>query len=745
MDIKKTSIYLFSVIFALFCLFFTAASLLVPSFWHGSQAQFVLPNGKLNFSLGQALALLLFSSITVLFYLALYRIFSRLTAAWLKGIAAGLFSLLLLIESIVIILFRGMQPPEIDGGHIYLIALHMLKYGTLAGDLHYLQLYPNNLPITVARYLLYRFFAFGNPANYMLVDKIAATVFLDAGIFFSWLLVVKLSNHKSGNLLLVLTITCLPFFLYIPYFYTESLALMFPSLTAYVWYRYSRTKRPACLLLLGLLLALGCQIRENMVLFIPALLIYMLYVLRPKKVVIGLLIILAAFLPATFGAQAYYKHLGFQPDNSLKAPATHWVVLGLSRQGKYNTADTLLSLSKPTQQEKKQADIALIKKRIEKRGTSGLIKLWAVKAVRTFSVGSQSYTSYGNNPDHFSAAYRYVFGSQKQLLLFIIQFLHAAALFLLTLSALRFFRVKKYDINLLLQICLFGSFLFFIFLWEAEPRYSLLFTPFMLIGAVYGLEELHHLLDRKILIASDHKWSPVTIGRLVLAGYLLTSLVICAVLNQNNLTQAKAKYQDYAVNQVQHRGTRYGRVDARHNVEQTFITDKPFNRVAFKPVRYSGKANYRLSLLAQNGNSERTVFQRTFTSRKKAIHGSDAFLLKKYLPGGGRHYKMRISEVSGSPGSKLTLFVNGGGSMFEQQDMYPKGQFFQNGKAIKNTDLTFSASREFISPYMKHRVYYSLFLASALMVAVYTWSSLVPFERDSAEERPLNVRQRAVR
>ncbi|WKB34777.1 hypothetical protein QS257_12765 [Terrilactibacillus sp. S3-3] len=161
-------------------------------------------------------------------------------------------------------------------------------------------------------------------------------------------------------------------------------------------------------------------------------------------------------------------------------PVSHWMMLGLAPNGRYNQHDFKLTLGQPTQQAKKQADFDQIKERIKEKKINGLARLWAVKAVRTFSDGSRGYFWYTKNASDYSAAYEYTFGQRKALMLFIIQVFNVANLFLLLLSSLRFFRTKKYDINLLMQICLFGSFLFFVFLWEAEPRYALLFTPFMI-------------------------------------------------------------------------------------------------------------------------------------------------------------------------------------------------------------------------------------------------------------------------
>ena len=720
MFVKKITISLFSIIFTVSCALITIGSFFIAPLWaKKDDPHFVLLDGKWNISTGQMAALFLFSVVAILFYLGCCRIFARLSDKGLKIMAAFLFAIILSIETAILILFHGVQPPKVDGGHIYLEALYLLKHGTLLGNEYYLQLYPNNVPITIARYLLYRYAAFGNPDWFLIVDKLAAALFLNIGIFFLWLLAVKTSGRKTGNLLLVFTITWLPLFLYIPYFYTESLAIAFPSMAVYFWYCHSRTGRPVYLFLLGAALAVGCQLRENMVLLLPALLIYMLYTLRLKQTVLRIAFIMLVFLPVTFGAEAYYHHLGYRENATIKAPVTHWLALGLSNEGRYNVADTRLSESLPTQQAKKQADYALIKQRIETRGTSGLLKLWAVKAFRTFSQGDQAYAKYNQRMDHYNAAYRYVYGDQNKVLLFIIQVFHIATLFLLAVSGLTFFRKIRFDVQLLMQICLFGSYLFFIFIWEAEPRYSLLFTPLMIFCAARGLEKMHQFLEAKKWLPAQKRWKLQTAGNWLLVLSLIVLLAVCAKWNEKAFTGTTEKYEDYIVNQQAARGKPVALVDRHHTVTQTFIADKAFDRVAFMPARFHGKAAYRVSLWHKSGGRQKMVFERKFTNHKRKTNGYKAFLLKKALPGENRHYALRVEQLYGPAHARMFLHANGPSGHFEQMDLYGGGQFYQNGKPMAKTDLTFTVSKQITGPHINRHLYRWLFGCAFFMLLLY--------------------------
>lgn len=729
---KERLVYIFSAVFGLSIGFFLIFSVLLPVFVRKNADWLAGQNGK---SIWISLALILFAIITVLFFLALYRIFSIIKEAWMKAIAAGLMAVILIAEIAIIVLFKGIYPPAVDGGHIYSDALYLLGHGHLRQNAYYLQVYPNNIAITVVRYWLYRYAAFGNPAAFMPVDKMAAALFLNIGIYFSWKLIVRLFNIKMANVFLVMTLTCLPLFLYIVYFYSDTVVIFFPPLLVYLWYLYDRTKKPLYIILMGLALAIGCQIREDLILFLPAMIIYMFFVLRPKKVLINAGIVAVLLLAVNFSAQSYYQHLGFKQNDAVRMPTSHWMMLGLSPTGGYNQHDLEWTLGQPTQWQKKQADFRQISERIKEKKISGLARLWAVKAVRTFADGSRGYYWYTKNAAHYSAAYEYIFGLQKALMLFIIQVFHIANLFLLMLSSIRFFRTKKYDVNLLMQICLFGSFLFFIFLWEAEPRYSLLFTPFMIMGAVYGLEELNRLFDRSARPVFAGLSFPA-LSRLLLAAGLLAAVLACAFINFKPLTQNNEVRKAYDVNQIQVRGKTYAVVDAHHNVEQTFQADKPFTRVSVGTAASRGQADYRLSVMRKGKTA---IAEVPFHSNKKRVNGFMIFSFKKPIAGDGRDYRLLIRQLTGSGDSKLLLAMNGKG-VYEPRDMYPDGHLLQNGRPIKDADLTFTVYKKEFRPYLSENMYGALFLAAIMMIMVYVFSIM---KGNFSEEK--NARKRAGR
>ncbi|WKB35000.1 hypothetical protein QS257_14720 [Terrilactibacillus sp. S3-3] len=105
----------------------------------------------------------------------------------------------------------------------------------------------------------------------------------------------------------------------------------------------------------------------------------------------------------------------------------------------------------------------------------------------------------------------------------------------------------------------------------------MLFTPFMILGAVFGLEELMKIADlrrtgkTKVIVEI---WS-----RIVLSICLLLSVLLCAILSYQEDTQTKIAYKQYSVNQFYQTGGATVTVNKQNSIEQTFKAQFAFNRI----------------------------------------------------------------------------------------------------------------------------------------------------------------------
>jgi 4-amino-4-deoxy-L-arabinose transferase and related glycosyltransferases of PMT family len=679
-----------------------------------------------------SLSLLIFSAIVILFLIAVYRVFSKLTRLELKVVAICLGALVGLLELAIIAFFHSILPPVIDGGHTYGEALYLLAHGHASGD-GYFKIYPNNIPVTVLRYWLYRLLSIIHVSDYTIIDQTACAIVLSISIYFSWKLVMRQFNMKMANIYLLLALTCFPLFLYITYFYTDTVTLMFPVLLLYLWYLYHQSKKIRFLALLGLLLGIGYELRPNVILFLPALAIYMLLVLKLKKTLLNLIVIIVIMIGTCFSINAYNVHLGFTPDPSKAMPPTHWIMLGLSRYGEYTNADFALTFKQPTQQDKIRTDLKEIKLRIVQKNVLGLLYLWGLKIGGTYGMGAMQYDFYTRVSANQTTAYQYLFNHQKQLTLYIIQVFHIVTIFFLVLSAMNYFRTRRTNLNLLIQISLFGNFVFYTFLWESEPRYSLLFTPFMLLGAVYGFNELIRIINNRDQFRSVKKMNS-KLPELAISGCLLTAVVTCAWINFPGYTQNKTVQKQYIVDQEMKSGVQSAFIDAHHTVHQTFKATIPFTHLSIGTLDRRGNGTYNLSIM--DLTTHQFIFSKNFSSASIKPGQNLDFSMNKDHSRKSAEDRITIRQIRGTSNARLGLSLYGNG--YDRGNIYTDGQFMENGSLIKNAVLKFQVYNIQDKPYIRSSTYFLLFSIPVLMLGFYIFVSLRRRNGESQNGRFIN-------
>ncbi|WP_157800113.1 glycosyltransferase family 39 protein [Sporolactobacillus pectinivorans] len=665
-----------------------------------------------------SLSLLLFSAIVILFFVTVYRFLSKLTLSSLKKVTLCLGAAILLVELAIIVFFHSIVPPVMDGGHTYGEALYLLAHGHASGD-SYFKVYPNNIPVTVIRYWIYHFFVLIHVSDYTIIDQLSCTAVLNISIYFSWKLVLRLFDAKLANMFLLMTLTCFPLFFYITYFYTDTMTLMFPALLLYLWYLYHRSMKIRYLVLSGLLLGIGYQIRPNLILFLPALVIYMFFVLKMKKVLLNLAVIAMIMAAVSFSVHAYDRHLGYTPDPALSMPSVHWIMLGLSQYGEYNIPDFNLTRSQPTQQAKIRVDLQQIKSRIVQKKAPGLIYLWVIKTAITWGMGARGYDIYTQISQNPTTAYEYLFGHQDQLMLYITQIFHIVNIFFVILSSMNYMRTKKISMNLLIQICLFGNFIFYTFFWESEPRYSLLFTPFMLISAVFGFNELIQMIHSPGPVLSVLK-KRSKMPTLLLTGSLLAGVAACAWINMPGYTERQMVQKHYIVDQETAAGVQSAFVDAHHMVRQSFRATGPFTDVSMSILSRRGRGVYNMSLM--NLSRHKVIFSKNFSSAQARPWYNLTFSVNKDQTRQRAEDQITIRQISGNSRARLGLSLYGNG--YDRGSIYSGGRFMENGSVVKNAELRFQVYSIQERSYLSRETYFLLFSMPVLMLIFYAYVSL---------------------
>lgn len=700
MSLKHTLISLFQIAFAIgFAVILIMAACLPVLFANtGNLARLIL-------------SLIVLALLILFLFAAFYRWLDRFVACGQKIIAAVLFGMIGIFELILIFKFHTISPPLIDGGHTYVEALYLLRHHHASGAA-YFQIYPNNIPVTLLRYLLYRIFAIFHFQSYMIIDRLFCGGALFAGIYFLWKFIIRQFNLRSGNLFLAMALTSFPYFFYTLYFYTDTAIIMIPPLLILLWQKYSRTHRLRELILLGIALGLGCQIRQNLILFLPAVIIYWLVKAGWRKTILPFFVICGLLITCQMAMQQVERAYGYQPNPRLAMPTSHWLMLGLSADGGYNKADYKRTVREPTQEAKRATNWQVIRERMDRAGAGGLITLWGLKIARTWGMGAEGYYWYTEFTSHPSLAYTYLFGDRRVLVLFTIQAFYLVSLFLTLFSVVRFFRTRELTTNLLIQICLFGNLLFYTFIWEAEPRYSLLFSPYFLLSAVFGFHELRHQAThlRTILQHNDPSEKRLQALKQWSSFSLLVLVLIFGELNQQDVTENRI-VRDYRVNLPHVLGKESAKVDATHQIGQTFQASKSFNRIRIAVKSKNGHGRYLITLRTP-GNMQKLI---TTTDRLKSKHSLVLRVPLQQLPA-GTSAQLNIQQLSGSPGASLHLKMNGRG--FDLRDIYPHGTMTRNGRPVAKSDLQFQVYYQHMAPLIPETLYDLLLIIPEVLILI---------------------------
>ncbi|WP_439443592.1 glycosyltransferase family 39 protein [Listeria aquatica] len=581
--------------------------------------------------------------------------------------------------------------------------LTMLANGGHFQDYTYFQTYLNNIFVTVLRYGIYNLGTHFGVGNFYLLDNLWILFSMCITIFTLVYVVKDAFGIRMANLFLLLSLTCIPLFVYGLYFYTDTIAMPFVSLIILVYYLYLKRGNWWLLLIIGLLFAIGYQAKPNLIILLPALLIHIWFVRNYKKFLLSLASIGAVFLLVTSAAMPFYSLFGFEKNDRYEIPPTHFIMMGLAEPaGRYNEAEYRYTASFHSKEAKKEANIKVIKDRLKNYSPTELLTLYNNKLKNTWADGTRAYERYINTTNDFTPTFNYLFGDRKVLTYTLAQIFHIMTLLCIAIGALRFFKYKKFDFAFFLNITIVGVILFHL-IWEANQRYILLFTPLMLLSALYGMKFLVELMaDRETGNWKLKQNRPILVGSAV----IFSATLLVFGLHFNELTQEQRPFHDYQVDQdYAYVGVP---VTEKNIIAETFTAKAPFNQLTFKVLQKPDPSReYRIVLYDDTNGKELRQFDMRgieFRVPNQIIH-----LSKPVHTDGGR-YKLKFTEITkGDAGHGHALSLGRYNS--KNFSLYPAGKLYVNGKVMEHTNIGFTVSTFREQPLMSVAAFWILFTA----------------------------------
>lgn len=596
-------------------------------------------------------------------------------------------------------------------------ALHMLSTHTVSGTAleGYYGIYPNNIPFTLICYWIIRLgTAFGlADAGLMVFLQVLNALCMDLAVFLTFRLLKTYQSSLSARLFLLLCLLNPLVYLWPGFVYTSTVSMPFlmGGVLLFLKLIHAKEKKTCFLhgLILGPVLLLGFKIRATVLITLIAGLIYLvLYVLDTRfkqncdavpvspRVLLPGLAALVVSLVLSFGIWGALQRSYVDFDSTDTAfPVVSWLAMGLEGDGMFNTTDYYDTKNAATAEEKTAINEQKLKSRLAALGPSGWLDLAGRKMVRTWADGTDDYVSYLNQFADTNKLHTYLLGDKKDLLVCYMQMMRCFLFLAVMGGGISLFLRKKGPLTplVLLQLNLLGG-TFFHVLWETGELYSLCFSFLLFALAAAGLEPLSAWSD-----SWNNSRFPVRSGILLLlflasAGWLFA--------RTPDFTRTPVKKHDSVISQKTYTLAEEPGLTEGNTLEQTFRTNKPFNRVCIrvKNVLSGGKdSQYQITVVSETGD---LLMDHTVT-------GADVFdydyfyfgLEEETAPETMTEYTITITCQKGDADNSIAFLRYHTGN----HDAYRPGTLSENGIELPNADLNFMVYRSYEDTYFNIRTW----------------------------------------
>ena len=391
-----------------------------------------------------------------------------------------------------------------NGGITWAEGGKFTEYDSSTCHSDYFYIFPNNLGALCLFAGLFKAARFFGLTDYFFVASVFNAV-LFAGTFIITALISKrLFGINSAVILIAIFLITPPFYFIAPVFYTDSLSLIFPVASIYLFLIGKDTKSVPLKLLFfilsAIIIALGGLIKMTVLIAFIAAVIYLLVTSRWRSLiayaVIGAVVFVACF--GGFDRYMYATHLDREKAETMNTPIYYWLDLGVHGQGTYNNDIYWLSRNTEDPEERKELLKADIKASLDELNIDGVINLFSAKLARAFGDGTFALSDFlDDSPKKASVIHDYITYDGEYYLTYktwcTAVFFAALVLMLFSVKA-----VKKHKELLIFLAAIFGIMLFLMF-WEINSRYITTFIPFIFIAASAGIKELIKTVDKLII------------------------------------------------------------------------------------------------------------------------------------------------------------------------------------------------------------------------------------------------------
>lgn len=405
--------------------------------------------------------------------------------------------ILIILLAIPITIFIGINTSveyRWDYGTVHRTAISLAEYNAM-DNLDYYIMYENNYFImdclAVVYKILYLISGHHNEIFYQNISIAINSIIICFSALLYSILAKKMLGEKSALLMTLLFFMCLPIINYSAILYTDTCGLFLPPLILLLYNNYDKTNKKIYLFLIGVFSGICFLLKPTLSFTLIALILINIFSKSFKKTIIfSFITLMCLFLTYNSVIFVNEKLLNVTPEvkDRYKFPHTHHIMMMLNTTGGFNHNDVNYTYSFNTYKEKKEANIATIKKRLDKRGIKGTIyHLFYTKMIRTWTNVNFASSDYLNRYPHKTGKL-YSFISQdgnnnKYYQIYCYSYWMFILIGLITYVIFCFNKKEQTNITIL-KTCILGLIIFLI-IWECNSRYVIQFLPmFILISSI---------------------------------------------------------------------------------------------------------------------------------------------------------------------------------------------------------------------------------------------------------------------
>lgn len=612
-----------------------------------------------------------FIVISVLIFF-LFKAVNKAEGKLIKILTVSLFGLFIVGE--LVFLFAFSSIPSADAYNCIDTAVGFLNDKNLIVDenhryYNYFCHYSNNNLFIMILYLYFKIFRI---SNYVFASKVLNAVLIFVAVVFAYLSVKLLFGEKTALKAMVIFVLNPSLYFHIQWVYTLTFSLPFMMAIFYIGLLIPRQKSiikiAALSAIIAVLSAIGYLIRPTSIFPLIAFAIILLMRIKLNKEYWKRFFSCVASFTLVFfivfqSCLAYANHR-FEKTIPYNLPITHWIMMGLSNDGSYDSGEVSKTNSfGDTKQEKIDGNVDEIKKRVEEKGFSQIDNHLVKKLGNTFLDGTHATLHRMRQQESYSALSDVVVGDNN---FWFVLYCQGFRLFTFAFCLVGiYYLVKKDEWGLMpFVITVLGGFVFYL-LWETKQAYSLPFTLPMLTIGIYGLSNL----DSRIKLFKKSKLN-------ILSAFIAITLFISyafIALGYNEKFYVYSGY-DYSVKSTSNYISEplYLK-DSSSEITQQFYTDNAFNYIRiYAKVSKTKSFSCKFSIADENGKNIITqdITQDAF---KRKSDGTSVFSMKLDEISGSQKYIINITGFSGD--SKVGILKKHSFGV----DNY-KGDLYYNGQ-----------------------------------------------------------------